>query len=165
MKYSGTFKRLAIVFLAVSVTGCAQKLLIPPQVAAVTQHAANQANSNDAMLRAEGHMTLLHYLLVNGGEKYKPYFETHISLRLVLDDFGKMSEGEREQVREILQEIEFNKPATRLAAMEKLATILPSFKDLGGKGLQELMEPVTQDGDKVKVYRRPSGGFIFDLTS
>lgn len=161
---AGGLASLSAAFLMT--TGCATTLKIPEEAVAISEFSATKMQSEDPLQQAEGHLTFLHYVLANGGEDFRPYFETSPELMVILDDYKNLDESGQERVRDILNNVDYMRPSTRLEAMEQLADILPGFQD-------PLESAPEQNGNGDNLHREPArtvsvrkddNRLIFDLS-
>lgn len=157
---------LASLSAAFLMTGCATTLNIPEEAVAVSEFSATKMQSSDPLQQAEGHLTFLHYVLANGGEDFTPYFETSPELMVILDDYKNLDESGQERVRDILNNVDYMRPSTRLEAMEQLAEILPAFQN----PLETAPEQGKNSGEshretaKTVSVRRDQDRLVFDLS-
>lgn len=158
---------IASLGLAFYLSACATNIHVPEEAVTTASYATSLMQSPHISDQVQGHLVFMHYAIHHGGQDLGPYFESSPELALIWNDYSGISHDERDEVKKILEEVDFNRPATRVKAIEELALILPSFKRLEDK----LDTKKSADGsglkdypDQISVYRDNQGKLIFDIT-
>ena len=169
--FSGSVGRLfAAGALATTLSACANNIYVPEEAVTVGNYAGAMMNpARSVSDQVMGRLTFLHYAVTHGGEELAPYFKSSPELSIIWNDYEELSDSDKEKAMEILEGVDFNKPATRVDAIDELAEILPSFdRSTYSQAKKDDSNSNKQDSDpsrqvEINARQQENGKWVFQL--
>lgn len=155
--------RLVSLSAAFMITGCTTTLNVPADAVAFSKYSSTIMQSDNPLEQAQGRLSFLHYALTKGGDEFAQYYESSPELAVVWNDYQKLDKADQKRVRDILNEVNYVRPGTRMEAMEKLAEILPSFQNISEK-TPEVPKPEMHEEPETVTVERNEGRLVFHLS-
>ena len=154
---------VAAAFAALSAAACATTINVPEDAVVISQYASSMMQSESPVDQAMGQLAFLEYAASVGDEDFTAYFESSPELAIVWADYNSLDSDQQEEVDNILSQVDYDRPATRITALQELSEILPSFELSGEMNNTENASHSSQPQSQTVTAENQNGIWTFRL--